>query len=284
MADFPLSWSIGRRTIDLSGRPCVMGILNVTPDSFSDGNSFFSYEKAVARALEMEAQGADIIDIGGESTRPNAPPVSEQEELNRVIPVVEALAGRLKIPISIDTYKASVAEAALAAGAEIINDISGLTFDSRMAGVVASAGAGLIVMHTRGTPQEMQLNTTYGDIIAEVSATLRSSLKLAEDAGIPAERIIVDPGVGFGKDMEGNLEIIRRLGEFSELGRPILLAASRKTFIGKITGKEPAERLFGTAAVVAVAIYNGAALVRVHDVLEMRDVADMAGALYGKRN
>ncbi|GAB7026595.1 dihydropteroate synthase [Geotalea toluenoxydans] len=284
MADFPLSWSIGRRTIDLSGRPCVMGILNVTPDSFSDGNSFFSYEKAVARALEMEAQGADIIDIGGESTRPNAPPVSEQEELNRVIPVVEALAGRLKIPISIDTYKASVAEAALAAGAEIINDISGLTFDSHMAGVVAAAGAGLIVMHTRGTPQEMQLNTTYGDIIAEVSATLRSSLKLAEDAGIPAERIIVDPGVGFGKDMEGNLEIIRRLGEFSELGRPILLAASRKTFIGKITGKEPAERLFGTAAVVAVAIYNGAALVRVHDVLEMRDVADMAGALYGKRN
>lgn len=232
----------------------------------------------------MEAQGADIIDIGGESTRPNAPPVSEQEELNRVIPVVEALAGRLKIPISIDTYKASVAEAALAAGAEIINDISGLTFDSHMAGVVAAAGAGLIVMHTRGTPQEMQLNTTYGDIIAEVSATLRSSLKLAEDAGIPAERIIVDPGVGFGKDMEGNLEIIRRLGEFSELGRPILLAASRKTFIGKITGKEPAERLFGTAAVVAVAIYNGAALVRVHDVLEMRDVADMAGALYGKRN
>ncbi|WP_054698257.1 dihydropteroate synthase [Geotalea toluenoxydans] len=283
MADFPLSWSIGRRTIDLSGRPCVMGILNVTPDSFSDGNSFFSYESC-CRALEMEAQGADIIDIGGESTRPNAPPVSEQEELNRVIPVVEALAGRLKIPISIDTYKASVAEAALAAGAEIINDISGLTFDSHMAGVVAAAGAGLIVMHTRGTPQEMQLNTTYGDIIAEVSATLRSSLKLAEDAGIPAERIIVDPGVGFGKDMEGNLEIIRRLGEFSELGRPILLAASRKTFIGKITGKEPAERLFGTAAVVAVAIYNGAALVRVHDVLEMRDVADMAGALYGKRN
>ncbi|ACM21765.1 dihydropteroate synthase [Geotalea daltonii FRC-32] len=284
MADFPLSWSIGRRTIDLSGRPCVMGILNVTPDSFSDGNSFFSYEKAVARALEMEAQGADIIDIGGESTRPNAPPVSEQEELNRVIPVVEALAGRLKIPISIDTYKASVAEAALAAGAEIINDISGLTFDSRMAEVVASAGAGLIVMHTRGTPQEMQLNTTYGDIIAEVSAALRSSLKLAEDAGIPAGRIIIDPGVGFGKDMEGNLEIIRRLSEFSELGRPVLLAASRKTFIGKITGKEPAERLFGTAAVVAVAIYNGAALVRVHDVLEMRDVADMAGALYGKRN
>jgi dihydropteroate synthase len=260
-----------------------MGILNVTPDSFSDGNSFFSQEKAVARALEMEAQGADIIDIGGESTRPNAPPVSGEEELYRVLPVIESLVGRLKIPISIDTYKASVAEAALAAGAEIINDISGLTFDSRMAAVVAAAGAGLIVMHTRGNPQEMQHDTAYGDIVAEVAASLRFSLEIAEGAGIPAERIIVDPGIGFGKDMEGNLELIRRLGEFAALGRPILLAASRKTFIGRITGKEPAERLFGTAAVVAVAIFNGATIVRVHDVLEMRDVADMAGALCRSR-
>lgn len=282
MAELFLSWSIGRRSIDLSGRPCVMGILNVTPDSFSDGNSFFSHEKAVARALEMEAEGADIIDIGGESTRPDAPPVSEEEELNRVIPVVRSLAGRLKAPISIDTYKASVAEAALAAGAEIVNDISGLTFDSRMAEVVASAGAGLVVMHTRGTPQEMQRNTAYGDIVAEVSAGLRSSLGLAERAGILPERIVIDPGIGFGKDMEGNLELIRRLGEFSALGRPILLAASRKNFIGKITGKEPAERLFGTAAVVAVAIVNGATLVRVHDVAAMRDVALMAGALRPK--
>ncbi|WP_243371874.1 dihydropteroate synthase [Geotalea sp. SG265] len=283
MAGFPLSWSIGRRTIDFSGRPCVMGILNVTPDSFSDGNTFFNHEKAVARALEMEAQGADIIDIGGESTRPNAPPVSEEEELNRVIPVVRSLAGRLQVPISIDTYKASVAKAALAAGAEIINDISGLTFDNRMAEVVASAGAGLIVMHTRGTPREMQCNTIYGDIVAEVSASLRSSLELAQQAGIPAERVVIDPGIGFGKDMEGNLELIRRLGEFSALGRPILLAASRKNFIGKVTGKEPSERIFGTAAVVAIAIYNGAALVRVHDVQAMRDVADMAGALHPKR-
>lgn len=279
MATDSASWLLGRRSIDLSGRPCIMGILNVTPDSFSDGNSFFNREAAVARALEMEAEGADIIDIGGESTRPNAPPVEEQDELNRVVPIIEALSGRLKIPISIDTYKASVARIALAAGAEIVNDISGLTFDNRMAEVVAAAGAGLVVMHTRGTPREMQLNTVYENIIAEVSVSLLKSLEIAEVAGIAAERVVFDPGIGFAKDTEGNLEIIRHLGIFSRLGRPIVLAASRKAFIGKITGREPSERVFGTAAVVAVAVVNGATILRVHDVRAMRDVADMAAAL-----
>lgn len=278
MVRFPETWTIGRRSLDLT-RPCIMGILNVTPDSFSDGNSFFNREKAVDRALEMEAEGADIIDIGGESTRPNAAPVDEQEELRRVIPVIETLAGRLKIPISIDTYKASVARAALAAGAEIVNDISGLSFDSRMAEVVAAAGSGLVVMHTRGDPLEMQANTDYGDIIAEITASLRGSLALAASAGIAADRIAVDPGIGFGKSVAGNLEIVRRLAEFAELGRPVLVGASRKSFIGKVLGREPDDRLYGTAAVVAVALVNGASIFRVHDVKEMRDVADMARAL-----
>lgn len=279
MVRFPETWAIGRRSLDLSRRPCIMGILNVTPDSFSDGNSFFSREKAVDRALEMEAEGADIIDIGGESTRPNAAPVDEQEELRRVIPVIEGLAGRLKIPISIDTYKASVAGAALAAGAEIVNDISGLSFDSRMAEVVAVAGSGLVVMHTRGNPLEMQANTAYGDIIAEITASLRGSLALAASAGIAADRIAVDPGIGFGKSVSGNLEIVRRLAEFAELGRPVLVGPSRKSFIGKVLGRESDDRLYGTAAVVAVALVNGASIFRVHDVKEMRDVADMARAL-----
>jgi len=279
MVRFPETWAIGRRSLDLSRRPCIMGILNVTPDSFSDGNSFFSREKAVDRALEMEAEGADIIDIGGESTRPNAAPVDEQEELRRVIPVIEGLAGRLKIPISIDTYKASVAGAALAAGAEIVNDISGLSFDSRMAEVVAVAGSGLVVMHTRGNPLEMQANTAYGDIIAEITASLRGSLALAASAGIAADRIAVDPGIGFGKSVAGNLEIVRRLAEFAELGRPVLVGPSRKSFIGKVLGRESDERVYGTAAVVAVALVNGASIFRVHDVKEMRDVADMARAL-----
>ena len=279
MVHFPETWDIGRRSLDLTRRPCIMGILNVTPDSFSDGNCFFSREKAVERALEMEAEGADIIDIGGESTRPNAAPVEEQEELRRVIPVIESLAGRLKIPISIDTYKASVARAALAAGAEIVNDISGLTFDPLMAGIVAASDAGLVVQHTRGNSLVMQADTAYDDIIAEITASLRASLALAASAGIAADRIVIDPGIGFGKSVGGNLEIVRRLAEFAVLGRPVFVGPSRKSFIGKVLGREPDDRLYGTAAVVAVALVNGASIFRVHDVKEMRDVADMARAL-----
>ena len=279
MDRFPETWDLGRRTIDLSRRPCIMGILNVTPDSFSDGSRFYSLEKAVDHAMEMEAAGADIIDVGGESTRPDADHVDELEELRRVVPVIESLAGRLKIPISIDTYKASVARAALAAGAEIVNDISGLTFDERMAETVAAASAGLVVMHTRGTPSDMQANTAYDDMVAAIVAFLRASLKLAAAAGIAADRIVVDPGIGFGKSVAGNLEIVRRLREFAVLGRPVLVGPSRKSFIGKVLGREPDDRIYGTAAAVAVALVNGASIFRVHDVKEMRDVADMALAL-----
>lgn len=277
--DPPRRWKAGRRTLDLSRRPCIMGILNVTPDSFSDGNSYPTVAKAVERALEMEQEGADIIDIGGESTRPSARPVPHDEELRRVIPVLEGLAGRLKIPVSIDTFKSVVAREAIAAGAEIVNDISGLTFDEGMAEVVAAADAGLVLMHTRGTPAEMQKETAYGSLIAEVTAALRSSLALAEAAGIEQGRIVVDPGIGFGKSVEGNLEILRKLSEFSVLGRPIMVGTSRKSFIGAVLGSPVAERSFGTAATVALALVNGASIFRVHDVREMRDVADMAMAV-----
>ena len=271
-------WELSRRTL-LLDRPLGMGILNVTPDSFSGGNRFFSCESAVARALELEREGADIIDIGGESTRPNAPAVSLAEELERVVPVIEALAGKLSVPISVDTYKAGVARAACAAGAEIVNDVSGLFFDEGMAAAVAQADAGLVVMHTRGTPDRMQADTRYHDLMAEVKSYLLDSLAKAEAAGIKASRIAIDPGIGFGKSVEGNLELIRRLPELLPLGLPILVGPSRKSFIGAVTGRVPDERIFGTAAVVAVSVVNGASILRVHDVAAMRDVAVMARAL-----
>jgi dihydropteroate synthase len=272
-------WQIGGRSIDISRRACIMGILNVTPDSFSDGNRFLTAEKAVERALEMEEEGADVIDIGGESTRPYARSVGPDEELRRVMPVLNGLAGKLKIPVSIDTFKSAVAKEALNAGAEIVNDISALTFDDRMAEVVSSTRAGLVLMHTRGRPADMQKDTVYPSIISEVTDSLRKSLALAEEAGIEEERIVVDPGIGFGKSAEGNLEILRRLSEFSALGRPIMVGTSRKSFIGAVLGRSVAERIFGTAATVAVALANGATIFRVHDVREMRDTVDMAMAL-----
>ena len=272
-------WRFGGRTLDLSRRAGIMGILNVTPDSFSDGDRYFTVEQAVARALEMEEEGADIIDIGGESTRPNAAPVDQEEELRRVMPVIEALAGRLNIPVSIDTFKSSVAKEALASGAAIVNDISALTFDERMAEVVSSAGAGLVLMHTRGRPADMQKDTSYVSIMSEVADSLKRSLALAEDAGIDAERIVVDPGIGFGKSAEGNVEILRRLSELSSLGRPILVGTSRKSFIGAFLGRTAGDRTFGTAATVTVALAHGATLFRVHDVRAMRDTVDMAMAI-----
>ncbi len=279
MAQSPQLWEIGNRALDLSRRPLIMGILNVTPDSFSDGSLFLDPQRAVARAMEMEAEGADIIDVGGESTRPKAAPVAEAEELRRVMPVLERLVGQLKIPVSIDTYKAAVAERALAAGAEIVNDISGLTFDERMAEVVAAARAGLAVMHIRGTPAEMQKETGYRLLIDEIIQSLRASLARADAAGIVATRVVIDPGIGFGKSVDGNLEILARLREFAVLGRPILIGTSRKSFIGKAIGREGGDRLFGTAATVAVALLNGASIFRVHDVKEMRDLVDMTQAI-----
>lgn len=275
-------WRFGGRSLDFSRRPGIMGILNVTPDSFSDGSRYLSVDHAVDRALEMEAQGADIIDVGGESTRPNAPPVGEREELDRVIPVIERLRGQLNVPVSVDTYKAVVAREAIAAGAEIVNDISAMTFDDGMAGVVAATDVGLVLMHSRGRPLDMQKNTAYASLIGEITAFFHAVLERAAVAGLDAERIVVDPGIGFGKSVAGNLEIVRRLAEFTALGRPILVGPSRKSFIGTVLGRETDERLEGTAAAVAVAVLNGASLLRVHDVREMRDVVDMTVALCGQ--
>ncbi|WP_224982661.1 dihydropteroate synthase [Geomonas agri] len=272
------TWDLSRRSLSLE-RPQIMGILNVTPDSFSDGGRFFSVEAAVERAREMEQEGADIIDIGGESTRPNAPAVTLQEELDRVLPVIEALKGQISAPISIDTYKAGVARAACAAGAEIVNDVTGLMFDPEMAAVVAEADAGLVVMHTRGMPDTMQKDTGYDDLIADVKEYLVASIALARKAGLPEERIAIDPGIGFGKSVQGNLELIKRLEDFMPLGRPILVGPSRKSFIGAITGRDGGDRIFGTAAAVALSIVHGATIVRVHDVAAMRDVALMTRAL-----
>lgn len=277
----PLSriWKFRGRCLDLSRRPHVMGVLNVTPDSFSDGSMFLDPEKAVARALEMESEGADIIDVGGESTRPFAAPVSAEDEAARVIPVIGRLAGRLKIPLSVDTWKSSVARRALEAGAEIVNDISGCTFDPEMLGLVASSGAGLVVMHTRGRPDEMQRDTTYRALVPEIIEFLRERLADARSWGIEAERIVVDPGIGFGKSVKGNLEILRRLDEFLVLGRPILVGTSRKSFIGKVLDRHVGDRLFGTAATVALAVAAGASIIRVHDVRQMRDAALMSHAI-----
>ncbi|MBP1728890.1 MAG: dihydropteroate synthase [Deltaproteobacteria bacterium] len=256
-----------------------MGVLNVTPDSFSDGSSYRTVADAVAAALQMVADGADIIDVGGESTRPDAAPVAAAEELQRVMPVIERLVGKIPVPLSIDTWKASIAAAALQAGAEIVNDISAMTFDPRMVEVVAGSEAGLVLMHTRGTPAAMQKDTAYLDVMAEIAAFLQSAIDSAVSAGIQKERLVVDPGIGFGKSAAGNLEIIRRLRELTVVDRPILIGTSRKSFIGTVLGREVTDRLFGTAASVAVAMMNGASIFRVHDVRAVRDTVDMVRAI-----
>ena len=271
-------WSTSRRKLNLS-RPLIMGILNVTPDSFSGGERYLDPRRAVERALEMLDEGADIIDIGGESTRPGAPAVSAEEEAARIVPVIAGLAGQTSCVVSVDTWKSRVARAAIDAGAEIINDISGLRFDGELASVAANAKAGIVLMHTRGLPETMQRDTTYTDLIFEVCQGLRESVATAESAGIERQRIAIDPGIGFAKNCDGNLEILRRLPEFRSLGLPVLVGTSRKAFIGTITGRPVEERTFGTAATVALSIANGATIVRVHDVAAMRDVVMMARAI-----
>jgi dihydropteroate synthase len=256
-----------------------MGILNVTPDSFSEKGIFFDTDTAVRRGIEMAEEGADIIDIGGESTRPGAERVSAEEELKRVIPVIERLAPKLSIPISIDTYKAEVAKRAMAAGAEIINDISGLRFDSDMPAVIASSGAAVITMHIKGTPRDMQQTPTYTSLISEILEYLRDSIRIAEDAGVQPDRVVIDPGIGFGKTIEHNLTIIKNLEAFRDLGKPILLGTSRKSFIGRVTGADVADRLTGTAATLAIGIMNGADIVRVHDVKGGVQASRMADAI-----
>lgn len=257
-----------------------MGVLNVTPDSFSDGGMYFDKAFAVEQALRMQEEGADILDIGGESSRPGAEKIPLKEEIRRVIPVIKELAGKLKIPLSVDTYKAAVAEEAVSAGASIINDISGLRFDSTMPKVAARNKIPVIIMHIKGTPKNMQMNPTYRALIPEIMDYIREGINIALDAGIPDDIIIIDPGIGFGKTVDHNLEIIRRLNEFAGFEKPLLLGHSRKSFIGKILDDVPVtERLEGTAAAAAVAIFNGANILRVHDVKEIVRVAKITDAI-----
>lgn len=266
-----------RLTLD---RPLIMGVLNLTPDSFYDGGRYSDLDKALRRVSQLFDEGADLIDIGGESTRPGAPSVSESEERDRVVPVVDAVAQRFDLPISIDTSKSVIAKEAVRAGAEFVNDISGLTFDPEMGAVVADSGAGLFLMHTRGRPDQMQNNTEYDDVMKEVISGLKDSVKSAVNAGIDRSRIAVDPGIGFGKSVEGNLEILRRLAELKSLRLPILLGTSRKSFIGRVLGNEnPDERLNGSLATVALGVASGAQILRVHDVGASREVAMMAWAV-----
>ena len=252
--------------------PLVMGILNVTPDSFFDGGKHHTMEGALDHALRMIEEGADIIDIGGESTRPYADPVPEEEELRRIVPVIEALRASSGILISVDTYKAGVADAALRAGADIINDISGLTYDDAMAQVVARNDAWVVIMHIKGTPRNMQVDPHYDDVVVEISEFLRLQMDHAVRAGVDPEKIIIDPGIGFGKRVEDNLRILKMLGEFKKLGRPVLIGTSMKSFIGKVAGLPIEERVEGTLASLAVALMNGADILRVHDVKKAKKV------------
>ena len=248
----------------------IMGILNVTPDSFSDGGKFIHLGKALSQAQYMENNGADIIDIGGESTRPGAVPVSIEEEINRTIPVIEEIRKYSNIAISIDTYKSEVAEKALLAGADFINDISGLTFDSKMIEIVKKFDVPVVLMHIKGTPRNMQTNPTYIDVIKELLEFFSFQIQKALDIGIKKEQIIIDPGIGFGKQLNDNFILIQRLKEFSELGFPILIGPSRKSFIGLTLDLPSEDRLEGTLAAVSTGILNGASIVRVHDVKEVK--------------
>ncbi|KPK03035.1 MAG: dihydropteroate synthase [Nitrospira bacterium SG8_35_4] len=273
-----LSWR--NYSFDFTQRTYIMGILNVTPDSFSDGGSYLRRDSAVEQALAMERDGADIIDVGGESTRPGAEKVSVKEEIQRVVPVIEEITKRVQIPVSIDTYKSAVAEAAVSAGASMINDISGLRFDPQMPSIAALHKIPVVIMHIKGTPENMQKNPVYTSLISEIMDYLREGIHIAMQAGIPGDRIILDPGIGFGKTVEHNLEIIQRLNEFEGFEKPVLLGHSRKSFIGRILDDLPVtDRLEGTAAAAAIGIFNGANIIRVHDVKEMVRVARVADAI-----
>ena len=270
----------GRYLLPLGEKTYVMGILNMTPDSFSAEGLGSDVERALRQAEQMIADGADLLDIGGESTRPGAEEVPLEEEIRRVAPVIRALAARFDVPISIDTYKSAVAREAMAAGATMINDISGLRFDPAMAGVAAAARIPVVVMHIKGTPRTMQQHPEYADLLTEVCDYLRVSTEIAVAAGVPRSQVILDPGFGFGKTVAHNLELLRRLRELTSYGQPLLLGTSRKSTIGKVLGDlPPDERLEGTAATVALGIANGADIVRVHDVKQMARVARMTDAV-----
>ena len=270
-------YRFGKVEYNLASRTHIMGILNVTPDSFSDGGRYFDIEQAIAHGQKLVEDGADFIDIGGESTRPGSELVSIEEEIRRTIPVIEVLAKKVNVPISIDTYKSEVAEAALKAGAVIVNDISAITFDEKMASVVAKYHASVVLMHIKGTPKTMQENPTYVDVTGEVKQFLHRQTDVAKTAGI--KQIIIDPGIGFGKKYEHNIQLFRELKSFSSLSYPVLVGPSRKSFLGTILNLPTSERLEGTAAAVAASILNGANIIRVHDVKEMKRVAMVSEAL-----
>ncbi|MHC4620964.1 MAG: dihydropteroate synthase [Planctomycetota bacterium] len=269
-----LEWPKGR--LDFSAGCIIMGILNVTPDSFSDGGHFFDTDEAIEHGLKMAADGAAIIDIGAESTRPGAESVSTEEQIRRAVPVIEELARIIKVPISIDTYNYEVAQAALAVGAAMMNDITALS-DDRMAKLAAEQQVPVVLMHMQGTPATMQIEPKYDDVVGEVLEFLLERAKRAADFGIRKDRIFIDPGIGFGKTLEHNLELLRNIDKLVSSGYRVLVGTSRKSFIGKITGKEnPADRIFGTAATVALCVAASVSIVRVHDVPEMVDVVRVA--------
>jgi dihydropteroate synthase len=267
------------RVLPLADRVHIMGVLNVTPDSFSDGGRYVNPDAAVAHALSMVEQGADVLDIGAESTKPGAVPIDEEEERRRLIPIVRAICRQTTIPVSIDTTKASIAQQALDVGAALINDVSALRFDARMGDVVAKSGAGMILMHMQGNPQTMQDAAQYTNVVEEVRAFLKTRLDAAKEAGIHPDSILLDPGIGFGKNCQHNVALLDRLDAFHTLGRPLVVGVSRKAFIGKILGRPIDERLMGTAGAVAVAVMKGARMVRVHDVAPIRDVVKMIEAI-----
>jgi dihydropteroate synthase len=273
-----LTWS--HFSLDFSQKTYIMGILNVTQDSFYDGGIYFDTSKAIKRAIQMVEEGADIIDIGGESTRPGSESITIEEELRRTIPVIKTLKKEIPIPISIDTYKSEVAQKSLDAGASMVNDISGLRFDARMPGVVSEYKVPVVIMHIKGRPKDMQENPVYEALIQEIMDYLRTGIKLATQSGVSGDMIIIDPGIGFGKTFNHNLEIIKNLHEFTLLEKPVLIGPSRKAFIGKILGDAPVtDRLEGTAVAIAISILNGANIIRVHDVKEMVRVAKVADAI-----
>jgi len=272
-----LEW--GTYRLDLGKRTYVMGVLNVTPDSFSDGGLFLEREKAIEHGIAMAEEGADFIDIGGESTRPFSRSVSSEEEMERVVPVIEALVRETRVPISIDTCKAVVAREALKAGASLINDISALRLDPDLGSVAAESGVPVILMHMKGTPENMQKNPVYDDLIGEIKGFLEDAAKKAIEAGIREDLILIDPGIGFGKTFDHNLQIIKQLPSFLSLGRPLLIGTSNKSFIGQVLGRKVDERVTGTMATVAVAALHGAHVVRVHNVKEAVETVRMVDAI-----
>ena len=264
-------------------KPLIAGILNITPDSFYDGGKFIDFEKAIERGKEIIREGADIIDVGGESSRPGSEPVSEKEELERVIPVIEELV-KENVIISCDTYKSRVAEKAIESGAKIINDISAFRMDEKLIDIIRGSNCGYVLMHMKGTPKNMQKNPFYDDTIGEITSFFREKLELIEKTGIDLERVVIDPGIGFGKRLVDNLIILKKLDEFKKLGRPIFIGTSRKSFIGGVLNVEVDQRLEGSLATVVYAYIKGAKIFRVHDVKETKKVIDMVWAIENENN